>query len=216
MKDVVNYRDTISENEISLNLTIYLSIYLSIYLVCVKIIIILTSKMSCIWIYFGYIAFIFQPHSSLGLLNTSANVNVALNKPTHQSSSVNWLKSPLAVDGRKETRNGCSQTAKELNPWWSVDLQEVYRIKSVKIYLNKIFGYFIWSLSVYVHMKSKGNMTICQHDITSFVKPYLLVDCQGEIGQFVTVKLENMRAILVICEVEVFGEKPFQTFHTGK
>ena len=88
--------------------------------------------------------------------------------------------------------------------------------------LKELFFFFsftainnIWSLSVYVHMLDKGQMTICKQDINMPFQEFILAFCQGKIGQFVTVKLDTM-GVLELCEVEVFGEKPFQLSPGGK
>jgi len=69
-------------------------------------------------------------------MNTS--VNVALGKPTNQSSTDKKYYSSKAVDGNRESalkRNSCARTSTSSNqfPWWTVYLGEVYLVKEVAI-----------------------------------------------------------------------------------
>ena len=74
----------------------------------------------------------------------SAASNLALNKPATQSSTFTWpenrinYSANLAVDGNNGTDfvvDKCSCTEDgDTNPWWSVDLQAIYTIKSVRIF----------------------------------------------------------------------------------
>lgn len=62
--------------------------------------------------------------------------NVAFNKPTTQSSVSRWSEaseSSKAVNGNK-TGGFAFHTDLEENPWWTVDLEEVYPIDTIVIY----------------------------------------------------------------------------------
>ena len=62
--------------------------------------------------------------------------NIALYKPTSQSSTSSDYRSSRAVDGRKLTNlydESCTRTFYQSRPWWRVDLLE-----SVPLYLVKI------------------------------------------------------------------------------
>ena len=65
-------------------------------------------------------------------------VNVALRRPTWQSSDQNDDNgdSSKAVDGERNPNypcNSCTLTQVELRPWWAVDLQELTDIHTVSI-----------------------------------------------------------------------------------
>lgn len=68
--------------------------------------------------------------------------NIALGKPAKQSSTFDTFIAKYAVDGNRGTdliEDKCSHTADvdiDTNPWWLVDLQAVYYIKTVRI-LNR-------------------------------------------------------------------------------
>ena len=76
--------------------------------------------------------------------------NVALNKPAKQSSTFTsgvTYSANLAVDGNNGTDffvDKCSHTANgDTNPWWLVDLQADYFIKSVRIFNRGMDSYGI-------------------------------------------------------------------------
>lgn len=66
--------------------------------------------------------------------------NIASHKPAAQSSTKNKYNASYAVDGNRGTNVGvdnCAHTADgDMNPWWRVDLQDVYKVSSVRI-LNR-------------------------------------------------------------------------------
>ena len=65
------------------------------------------------------------------------NANLAFQKPTFQSSNGFGGYSSLAVDGNTKTSYGdrsCTHTSQyNYDTWWMVDLQQVYRVSTVKI-----------------------------------------------------------------------------------
>jgi hypothetical protein len=73
---------------------------------------------------------------------TVSEINIALGKDTHQSSTKKPTKlfySKLAVDGKIKTKyitSGpkCIHTNEERQEWWAVDLGEIYQITNVVIY----------------------------------------------------------------------------------
>lgn len=65
--------------------------------------------------------------------------NLALHKPAKQSSLSEWSKPNDALGAVKGTTNGSFgfHTDKEVNPWWQVDLLDVYKLIEVRVY-NRI------------------------------------------------------------------------------
>ena len=62
--------------------------------------------------------------------------NLALGKPTLQSSVVELGVSSNAVDGNRHpdySENSCIQTDFQIEPWWMVDLQDDFYVTSVAI-----------------------------------------------------------------------------------
>ena len=67
----------------------------------------------------------------------SVQSNIALFKPTSQSSTVEFLYASNAVDGGKSVHySKCTHTNQESDPWWRVDLGRVEPVAEVNI-LNR-------------------------------------------------------------------------------
>lgn len=63
-------------------------------------------------------------------------INVAVRKPANQSSTIRGGSAINANDGDKTTVHDgkrCTETMKELSPWWQVDLLKPYPIKIIRI-----------------------------------------------------------------------------------
>ena len=58
--------------------------------------------------------------------------NVALGKPTHQSSTLYGSISSNAVNGNKVS--GGTHTDLDNNPWWSVDLEGMFEIVRIRVF----------------------------------------------------------------------------------
>ena len=64
----------------------------------------------------------------------SVQSNIALNKPTAQSSTLLYYYARNAVDGNRGTLIGeCTHTLEENRPWWGVDLGRVEPVAEVNI-----------------------------------------------------------------------------------
>lgn len=62
--------------------------------------------------------------------------NVAVHKPTNQSTTARGGSSANANDGDPTTVHDgrrCTETLKEPSPWWSVDLLQPYPVRAVSI-----------------------------------------------------------------------------------
>jgi len=63
------------------------------------------------------------------------NVNVALNRPSFQVSTLNVYVASRANDGNKNTdmfAGSCAHTGEATNPWWAVDLGVALYVHGVK------------------------------------------------------------------------------------
>ena len=66
-------------------------------------------------------------HTDDGLSDT----NLALQRPSFQTSTAYGASAYRAVDGNRDSNYGsdsCTHTAGDINPWWAVDLQQKYYI----------------------------------------------------------------------------------------
>lgn len=88
-------------------------------------------------------------------INETVTPNIALNKPTHQSSyNRNILQS--AVNGVKNGKFSFC-TKKEVNPWWQVDLEDVYALTEVRVY-NRIDTCSDRACTLRILLSSDGEM----------------------------------------------------------
>ena len=64
--------------------------------------------------------------------------NLALNKDTYQSTTLGRHPADKAVDGNRYEYQSCTHTASETDPFWVVDLGEVYQIGHISITNRKL------------------------------------------------------------------------------
>ncbi|XP_065935897.1 uncharacterized protein [Magallana gigas] len=146
--------------------------------------------------------------------------NLALIKPAKQSSTHTWdgvtYSAKFAVDGNNGTHlyeDKCTHTAGgDTNPWWLVDLQAVYSIKSVRIF-NR--GMDKWGVDTSDRLRDVTvTVGLTESDVNTpcgvFAGPGTLsqlvvdIDCSSvPKGRFV--KISKTTEYLTLCEVEVFG-----------
>ncbi|XP_074480635.1 uncharacterized protein LOC141761203 [Sebastes fasciatus] len=149
------------------------------------------------------------------ILNGTVLQNVAMYKKTFQSSqsSVSGAAG-VAVDGNKDLRiekGSCIVTSEESDPWWRVDLANVYNINAVtitntNIQENRLNGAEIWiGNSVKTNDTKNIRCAVISHIPAgrTFYFP-----CSGAEGRYVTVLLPGSKKILSVCEVEVFPTSP--------
>uniref|UniRef100_A0A3Q3EC18 Fucolectin tachylectin-4 pentraxin-1 domain-containing protein n=1 Tax=Labrus bergylta TaxID=56723 RepID=A0A3Q3EC18_9LABR len=147
--------------------------------------------------------------------------NVALSRTADQSSSHPDGLARNAVDGNRDpnfAKGFCSLTHQESNPWWRVDLQNVYTVTAVMItnrneFENRLDGAEIWIGNSLEDNCAKKSRCLMQ---TSILHPPL---GQGK-GRYVTVFLPGTKKILSLCDVQVFpldyaNGKAFQSSTTS-
>nr|XP_011429777.2 fucolectin-1 [Crassostrea gigas] len=157
-----------------------------------------------------------------GTLCNEAVSNLALSKPTKQSTTFTWVEAGLtysakfAVDGNNGTDHAvdkCTHTQSgDTHPWWLVDLQAIYTIKSVRIF-NR--GMDKWGVDTSDRLRDVTiTVGLTESDVNTpcgvFAGPGTLsqlvvdVDCSSvPKGRFV--KISKTTEYLTLCEVEVFG-----------
>lgn len=141
--------------------------------------------------------------------------DIALGKPSKQSSTFNKFIAKYAVDGNRGTdliEDMCSHTAGgDTNPWWMVDLQAVYYIKTVRIFNRGMdkFGidvsHKLQNVTVTVGETESAINTLCGFfPGPGTLSQIVVIDCPtSPIGKFV--KISKTTPGLTICEVDVFG-----------
>jgi len=138
-------------------------------------------------------------------------VNLALNKPTRQSSVYGGTgvdQGPhFGVDGIRESVPRDPYLLVHTNadnpPWWQVDLQNVYVLTELKLY-NRIFCCGEKNRTIQVYLSGSGNNweKAYQHDGSNF--KVLTVNLQGRNARFVKLQLAES-TYLHFQECEVYG-----------
>lgn len=144
--------------------------------------------------------------------------NVALRRPTNQSSTIRGGQPSNANDGELTTVHDgkrCTETQKEVSPWWQVDLLRPYPIRIVRITTRGCCGHQpLQDLEIRV-----GNSTDLQKNPLCAWFPGTLEEgitktfscARTLVGQNVFVQLVGVEGSLSLCEVEIFTTDEFST-----
>jgi uncharacterized cupin superfamily protein len=127
--------------------------------------------------------------------------NLALGKPARMSSQ--YSESYAAANGVDGNLGSMFHTQGEKNPWWQVDLQGSYALKTIVLH-NRWPSYADRARTIQVLLSQDGNAwtTLYKHNGTNFND--LTVDAGGRPARFVRVQLAETN-YLHLMEVEVFG-----------
>ncbi|XP_065935883.1 fucolectin-like [Magallana gigas] len=147
-------------------------------------------------------------------LNTLVLSNIALGKPATQSTTHYGYNAAYAVDGNRGTDiyvDRCTVTDyDDTNPWWRVDLQAVYNIKTVRILNRGIdkygdLSFRLRDVTVTVGLTESDVNTPCGFFAGPGTASQLVViDCTTlPRGRFVNISKTTEH--LTLCEVDVFG-----------
>uniref|UniRef100_A0A3P9CZ73 Fucolectin tachylectin-4 pentraxin-1 domain-containing protein n=1 Tax=Maylandia zebra TaxID=106582 RepID=A0A3P9CZ73_9CICH len=141
--------------------------------------------------------------------------NLALKKTAVQSSTNGTVGTAgRAVDGNRDAsyqRGSCTLTSGQSNPWWRVDLVNVYTIGAVMIINrdqleNRLDGAEIWiGNSTSISGPESIRCAVISHipKGQAFYFP-----CNSVKGRYVTVFLPGSAKVLSLCEVEVYYGYP--------
>ncbi|GGA56356.1 discoidin domain-containing protein [Okeania sp. KiyG1] len=145
-------------------------------------------------------------------INQNTNTNLALNKPTAQSSVYQPEKhgyDPHGACNGKKTGSFGFCTTKEDRPWWQIDLQRTCHISEVKIY-NRIDCCQERASTLNVLLSQDAlNWELCysnpQENIFGSIdgKP-LTVNVQHQVARFVRLQLRE-NDYLHLNQVEIYG-----------
>ncbi|KAF4115220.1 hypothetical protein G5714_002709 [Onychostoma macrolepis] len=138
--------------------------------------------------------------------------NRAIGGATIQSStSQNWF-AEKAVDGNRglqQLYTGCSSTLNEADPWWRLDLHDVYRVNKVVVTnRNDCCAEQINGAEIRIgnSLENNGiNNPICA--VIPAIPPgeSYSYSCDGLDGRYVIIHVPGDQKILALCEVEVYG-----------
>ncbi|QJB28833.1 tetratricopeptide repeat protein [Limnospira fusiformis] len=139
------------------------------------------------------------------------DVNLALNKPTAQSSvyqpEVYGYDYQGACNGKKTGKFGF-HTCQENQPWWQIDLQSIYQLTQIKIYNRISFEKRASALNILLSQDAL-NWELCYSNDSENIfggiegKP-LIVYLQGQVTRFVRLQLREI-GTLHLDEVEIYG-----------
>ncbi|XP_070546444.1 uncharacterized protein [Ptychodera flava] len=140
--------------------------------------------------------------------------NLAIKKPASQSSHYGDGSATKAVDGDKSSEydhRSCTHTEYEYEPWWKVDLGDIYEIYEIVI-TNRgdCCDDRLLNAQIYVIEDTgiTGN-TSCAEPLNyeDLSTNPITVNCGGpKLGRYVLIKLLNTTNYLTLCEVEVKGK----------
>ncbi|XP_067293252.1 uncharacterized protein [Pseudorasbora parva] len=140
--------------------------------------------------------------------------NLALGAPAVQSSTYdNLTAAENAVDGNRNSimdGGSCSQTREERNPWWRVDLREVFAITRVSItnrgdgFSERINGA---QIRIGNSLDHHGNNELAATVKSMAPGETKTFEFKPILGRYVNIFIPGRNECLTLCEVEVFGEK---------
>uniref|UniRef100_A0A803J4A7 Fucolectin uncharacterized LOC100491211 n=1 Tax=Xenopus tropicalis TaxID=8364 RepID=A0A803J4A7_XENTR len=131
-------------------------------------------------------------------------INLARSGEVRQSSTRGrQYGAERAIDGNKDT-NSCTQTNEESPAWWRLDLMGTYRIGAVLIVGagERLLGAEIQVGDLLTNNPPCATITEVFQDATT-------VYCYGMEGRYVTVLIPGRSQSLSLCEVEVYGHRPY-------
>ncbi|XP_058639035.1 uncharacterized protein LOC131544671 isoform X2 [Onychostoma macrolepis] len=131
-----------------------------------------------------------------------------------QSSTSGDRFAEKAIDGNRglqQLYTGCSSTLNQTNPWWRLDLRDVYRVSRVVI-TNRKDCCAEQMNGVEIHignsLKNNGsNNPICAVIPAIPAGESYSYSCGGMEGRYVNLIIPGDMKTLTLCEVEVFGEE---------
>uniref|UniRef100_A0A8C1CTV4 Fucolectin tachylectin-4 pentraxin-1 domain-containing protein n=1 Tax=Cyprinus carpio carpio TaxID=630221 RepID=A0A8C1CTV4_CYPCA len=141
--------------------------------------------------------------------------NLASNGSTTQSSTSGDWFAERAIDGNRglheQYKGGCSSTLAETNPWWRLDLNNVYSVSRVVVTnridccVEKINGS---EIRIGNSLENNGNNNpICAVIPAIPAGESYSFSCGGMEGRYVNLIIPGDMKTLTLCEVEVFGEE---------
>ncbi|KAI4800553.1 hypothetical protein KUCAC02_009618 [Chaenocephalus aceratus] len=158
-------------------------------------------------VFFALLAFLGLTYGDVGTSNIAKGGKVT------QSSIASRGYPARAIDGNRASvynQGSCTQTRKQRNPWWRLDLQKTYRINTVTITNRKdCCSDRINGAEIRVGNSLKGRPNpICA--VISSIKAGTsrTFKCNGMEGRYVTIVIRGRAEYLTLCEVEVTGQPP--------
>ncbi|XP_048057783.1 uncharacterized protein LOC125275132 [Megalobrama amblycephala] len=154
-----------------------------------------------------------------GLCVADSKGNLALNAMALQSSlGHSQGDAQHAVDGKRDSnyaKESCTQTKSEFNPWWRVDLGNVYRISNVTITnrgdccKERLKGA---QIRVGNSLANNGNNNELVATVLTVLNGTETFSFESVNGRYVNIFLPGNDEILTLCEVEVSAENDIPSY----
>ncbi|XP_057183278.1 uncharacterized protein LOC130549968 [Triplophysa rosa] len=149
--------------------------------------------------------------SGLVCIPGSLAENLALNGSVTQSSTYSTWEASNAIDGVRygpDASTYCSSTSSESDPWWRLDLLDVYNISTVIItahddYMAETSGA---EIRIGNSLDNNGNNNpICAVTPDPVTNNTVSYSCGVMVGRYVNVVMTGRTSYLTLCEVEIYG-----------
>ncbi|KAH3740832.1 hypothetical protein DPMN_047546 [Dreissena polymorpha] len=148
---------------------------------------------------------------------TSAAVNVAIGKPSFQTDTEYGRTADLAVDGNtaQHLQTFCTAATSDNASWW-VNLQQIFLIRSVKIFnRNDGWSYRLTNVELYVGFSERGFQSREGFRPGEVGLSHTFELATPVYGQWVRITRNPRNGSLVLCEVEVEGV-PYSAGNKGR
>uniref|UniRef100_A0A8C2JXY4 Fucolectin tachylectin-4 pentraxin-1 domain-containing protein n=1 Tax=Cyprinus carpio TaxID=7962 RepID=A0A8C2JXY4_CYPCA len=138
--------------------------------------------------------------------------NLAVDGATTQSSTFTSWFAEKAIDSNRglQQNTSCSSTLDETNPWWRLDLRDVYKISEVVITnRNDCCAEQINGAEIHIgnSLEINGNNNpICAVIPAIPAGESYSYSCGGMEGRYLNLIIPGDVKTLILCEVEVYGE----------
>uniref|UniRef100_A0A8C8DCL3 Fucolectin tachylectin-4 pentraxin-1 domain-containing protein n=1 Tax=Oncorhynchus tshawytscha TaxID=74940 RepID=A0A8C8DCL3_ONCTS len=135
--------------------------------------------------------------------------NVSLRGVAAQSSQFLDRNAHYAIDGNRNTNYGsCTHTAQDTNPWWRVDLLDVYKVTAVTITNRDDVPERLDGAEIRIGNSLENNgISNPRCDVISHIPAgeTNTFQCNEMEGRYVVVVIYVRKEYLTLCEVEVYG-----------
>ncbi|XP_075703751.1 fucolectin-like [Rhinoderma darwinii] len=157
---------------------------------------------------------------ALGCRLEPGATNIARNGEASQESvlkaePVGYAKH--AIDGVKNSnyyKGSCTHTNGVKDPWWKVDLKQIYKISNVVLTNRQdCCAERLMGAEVRIGNSPDNKNPVCAK-VTSVAAATMTFCCNGMEGQYVSVVIPGRTEYLTLCEVEVYGD-PVNVIHSG-
>ncbi|KAG1937943.1 fucolectin [Pimephales promelas] len=149
--------------------------------------------------------------AEVGVYGDLAGNRAVRGAATQSSTSGDWFAGK-AIDsnrGLQQLYTGCSSTLNQTNPWWRLDLLDMYRVSKVVITnrrdccTERINGA---EIRIGNSLENNGsNNPICAVIPAIPAGESYNYSCDGMDGRYVIVHIPGDQKILALCEVEIYG-----------